>query len=193
MKGAQKYIVFAILLALIGIVYYIYLLKPQIEKVKELNKKIEEANLKLEELTNIKRNEDKIRELIDENNKDLELLREVLPLGEDLPKLLTQLYQVEKEEDIKFDNINFVGGAQTKVGEITSTRLMTREDHYEMKVTFSITTTFEKFMKVLYRLENFPRILIIKKISVSSPRQMVRETENAQTFNFEVYFFSAKE
>lgn len=194
MKGAQKYIVFAILLVLIGAIYYIYLLKPQIQKVNELNNKINEANLKLEELTNIAKNENKIRELIEENNKDLEILREVLPLGEDLSRLLTQIYQIEKEEEIKFDNINFVGGAQTKQGQVTSARLMTREDHYEMKATFSITTTFDKFMKVLNRLENFPRILVIRKISVSSPRQVTREGEkNTQTYNFEVYFMSAKE
>lgn len=194
MKGpAQKYIALIILLALVGVFYYMYLLKPQIEKVKDLNNKINEANIKLEELTNIKRNEAKIRELIDENNKDLELLRSVLPLGEDLPRLLTQIEQVEKEEGIKFDNINFVGGAQAQAGGIQSARLMTREDHYEMKVTFSVTTTYEKFMKLLNRLENFPRILVIRKISVSSPRMMTKETEKNQTYNFEVYFMSAKE
>ncbi|MCX8095490.1 MAG: type 4a pilus biogenesis protein PilO [Caldisericia bacterium] len=194
MKGAaQKYIVLIILLVLMGVFYYMYLLKPQIEKVKELNNKINEANIKLEELTNIKKNEAKIRELIDENYKDLELLRGVLPLGEDLPRLLTQIQQVEKEEGIKFDNINFVGGAQTQAGGIQSTRLMTREDYYEMKVTFSVTTTYDKFMKLLTRLENFPRILVIRKISVSSPRIMTKEVEALQTYNFEAYFMSAKE
>ncbi|MBC7194194.1 MAG: type 4a pilus biogenesis protein PilO [Caldisericia bacterium] len=194
MKGIQKYIVFISFLILIGAVFNTFLLRPQIQKVKELNNKINEASLKLEELTNIKKNESKIRELIEENNKDLEILRDVLPLGEDLSRLLTQIYQIEKEEEIKFDNINFVGGAQTKQGQVTSARLMTREDHYEMKATFSITTTFDKFMKVLNRLENFPRILAIRKISVSSPRQVTREGEkNTQTYNFEVYFMSAKE
>ncbi len=194
MKGIQKYIVFIFFLILIGVFFYTFLLKPQIQKAKELNNKVAEANLKLEELTNIKKNESKIRELIEENNKNLEILREVLPIGEDLPKLLTQIYQIEKEEEIMFNNINFVGGAQTQQGQITSARLITREDHYEMKATFSITTTFEKFMRVLNRLENFPRILVIRKISVSSPRQFIGEGEkNTQTYNFEVYFMSAKE
>lgn len=194
MKGpAQKYVALIILLALVGAFYYMYLLKPQIEKVKDLNNKINEANIKLEELTNIKRNEAKIRELIEENNRDLELLRSVLPLGEDLSRLLAQIEQVEKEEGIKFDNINFVGGAQPQRGTMQSARLMTRADYYEMKVTFSVTTTYEKFMKLLNRLENFPRLLVIRKISVSSPRMMTRETEKNQTYNFEVYFMSAKE
>ena len=194
MKGVtQKYIALIILLALIGIFYYIYILKPQIEKINELNRKIAEANLKLEELTIIKRNETKIRELIDENNKDLEILRNVLPIGEDLSRLLAQIQQIEIEEGIKFNNINFVGGGQTQAGSIQSSRLMLRENYYEMKATFSVTTTFEKFMRLLQRLENFPRILVIRKISVSSPRMMTKETENIQNYNFEVYFMSAKE
>ncbi|MDI6860969.1 MAG: hypothetical protein QMD25_02995 [Caldisericia bacterium] len=189
----QKYLLLITLLVLIGVFYYIYILKPQIKKVNELNLKITEANAKLDELTNIKKNEVKIRELIEENNKDLEILRSVLPVGEDLPRLLAQLQQVEKEEDIKFNNLNFIGGAQTQAGSIQSARLMTREDHYEMKVTFSVTTTFEKFMKLLNRLENFPRISVIRKISVTLPRMMTKETENLQTYNFEIYFMSAKE
>lgn len=190
MKGVtQKYIALIILLALIGVFYYIYILKPQIEKINELNRRIAEANLKLEELTLIKKNETKIRELIDENFKDLEVLRNILPIGEDMPRLLAQIQQVEKEEGIKFNNINFVGGGQMH----GSSRLMPRENYYEMKATFSVTTTFEKFMRLLQRLENFPRILVIRKISVSSPRMMTKETENMQTYNFEVYFMSAKE
>jgi len=192
-KGGQKYVVFTILLALIAILYYLYILKPQIAKVNDLNNKINEANIKLEELTNIKKNENKIRELIGENNKDIELLRSVLPIGEDLPRLLTQINQVENEEGIKFDNINFIGGPQTQGGTIQSGRLVNREDHYEMKVTLSITTTFDKFMKILNRLENFPRIAVIRKVSVTSARVLTKETEATQTYNLEIYFMSAKE
>lgn len=189
----QKYLALIILLAVIGVFYYMYILKPQIDKVNELNRKILEANLKLEELTLIKKNEAKIRELINSNSKDLEVLRNILPIGEDLSRLLAQIQQVEKEEGIKFNNINFVGGAQTTAESIKSSRLMVRENYYEMKATFSVTTTFEKFMRLLERLENFPRILVIRKISISTPRMITKETENMQTYNFEVYFMSAKE
>jgi len=71
---------------------------------------------------------------------------------------------------------------------------MVRDDYYEMKVTFSITSDYETFMKLLDRLENFPRVLGIRKISVSSQRQTF-ETEKvaSHNYNLEIYIYSAKE
>ncbi len=190
----NKYVVLIIFMALIFFAFYNFILKNQIQKVKELNIKINEANAKLDELLNIKKNEDKIRSLLDENKKDIEELRSILPIGENLPILLTQFNQVEKDLNIVFNSLNFVGGVSQQAGNISSSRLMVRDDYYEMKVTFSITSDYETFMKLLDRLENFPRILGIRKISVSSQRQTF-ETEkvNSHNYNLEIYIFSAKE
>jgi len=194
MKINNKYVVLIILIALIFFAFYNFILKNQIQKVKELNQKIDEANAKLDELLNIKKNEEKIRTLLEENNKDIEELRSVLPLGENLPVLLTQFNQVEKDLNIVFNNLNFVGGVSQQGGNITSSRLMVRDDYYEMKITFSITSDYETFMKLLDRLENFPRLLGVRKISVSSPKQAL-ETEKTKvhSYNFEIYIYSAKE
>lgn len=190
----NKYVVLIILMALIFFAFYNFILKNQIQKVKELNLKIDEANAKLDELLNIKKNEDKIKSLLDENKNDIEELRSILPIGENLPILLTQFNQVEKDLNIVFNSLNFVGGVSQQAGNISSSRLMVRDDYYEMKVTFSITSDYETFMKLLDRLENFPRILGIRKISVSSQRQTF-ETEkvNSHNYNLEIYIFSAKE
>ncbi|HQJ56626.1 MAG TPA: type 4a pilus biogenesis protein PilO [Caldisericia bacterium] len=190
----NKYVVLIILMALIFFAFYNFILKNQIQKVKELNLKIDEANAKLDELLNIKKNEDKIKFLLDENKNDIEELRSILPIGENLPILLTQFNQVEKDLNIVFNSLNFVGGVSQQAGNISSSRLMVRDDYYEMKVTFSITSDYETFMKLLDRLENFPRILGIRKISVSSQRQTF-ETEkvNSHNYNLEIYIFSAKE
>ena len=190
----NKYVVLIILMALIFFAFYNFILKNQIQKVKELNLKIDEANAKLDELLNIKKNEDKIKFLLDENKNDIEELRSILPIGENLPILLTQFNQVEKDLNIVFNSLNFVGGVSQQAGNISSSRLMVRDDYYEMKVTFSITSDYETFMKLLDRLENFPRILGVRKISVSSQRQTF-ETEkvNSHNYNLEIYIFSAKE
>ncbi|HRT37114.1 MAG TPA: hypothetical protein P5090_02410 [Caldisericia bacterium] len=194
MKLNNKYVLLIILMALIFFAFYNFILKNQIQKVKELNLKIDEANAKLDELLNIKKNEDKIRSLLDENKNDIEELRSILPIGENLPILLTQFNQVEKDLNIIFNNLNFVGGVSQKGGNISSSRLMVRDDYYEMKVTFSITSNYETFMKLLDRLENFPRVLGIRKISVSSQRATF-ETEKvaSHNYNFEIYIYSAKE
>lgn len=190
----NKYVVLIILMALIFFAFYNFILKNQIQKVKELNLKIDEANAKLDELLNIKKNEDKIKSLLDENKNDIEELRSILPIGENLPILLTQFNQVEKDLNIVFNSLNFVGGVSQQAGNISSSRLMVRDDYYEMKVTFSITSDYETFMKLLDRLENFPRVLGIRKISVSSQRQTF-ETEKvaSHNYNLEIYIFSAKE
>ncbi|MGB9749432.1 MAG: type 4a pilus biogenesis protein PilO [Caldisericia bacterium] len=194
MKINNKYFVLIILIALIYFAFYNFILKNQIQKVKELNQKIDEANAKLDELLNIKKNEDKIRTLLEENNKDIEELRSVLPLGENLPVLLTQFNQVEKDLNIVFNNLNFIGGVSQQGGNITSSRLMVRDDYFEMKVTFSVTSDYETFMKLLDRLENFPRLLGVRKISVTAPRQTLEiEKTNVHTYNFEIYIYSAKE
>ncbi|MGC8942505.1 MAG: type 4a pilus biogenesis protein PilO [Caldisericia bacterium] len=194
MKINNKYFVLIILIALIYFAFYNFILKNQIQKVKELNQKIDEANAKLDELLNIKKNEEKIRALLEENNKDIEELRSVLPLGENLPVLLTQFNQVEKDLNIVFNNLNFIGGVSQQGGNITSSRLMVRDDYFEMKVTFSVTSDYETFMKLLDRLENFPRLLGVRKISVSAPRQTLEiEKTNVHTYNFEIYIYSAKE
>ncbi|HOV15696.1 MAG TPA: hypothetical protein PK771_15515, partial [Spirochaetota bacterium] len=83
----NKYVVLIILMALIFFAFYNFILKNQIQKVKELNLKIDEANAKLDELLNIKKNEDKIKSLLDENKNDIEELRSILPIGENLPIL----------------------------------------------------------------------------------------------------------
>ncbi len=194
MKINNKYFVLIILIALIFFAFYNFILKNQIQKVKELNQKIDEANAKLDELLNIKKNEEKIRALLEENNKDIEELRSVLPLGENLPVLLTQFNQVEKDLNIVFNNLNFIGGVSQQGGNITSSRLMVRDDYFEMKVTFSVTSDYETFMKLLDRLENFPRLLGVRKISVTAPRQTLEiEKTNVHTYNFEIYIYSAKE
>ncbi len=194
MKINNKYFVLIILIALIYFAFYNFILKNQIQKVKELNQKIDEANAKLDELLNIKKNEEKIRALLEENNKDIEELRSVLPLGENLPVLLTQFNQVEKDLNIVFNNLNFIGGVSQQGGNITSSRLMVRDDYFEMKVTFSVTSDYETFMKLLDRLENFPRLLGVRKISVTAPRQTLEiEKTNVHTYNFEIYIYSAKE
>lgn len=194
MKIDNKYILLAILIALLSFAFYNFILKNQIQKMKELNQKIDEANAKLEELINIKKNEDKIKTLIDENKKDIEELKSVLPVGENLPTLLTQFNQIEKDLNITFNNLNFVGGISQKAGNITSSRLMIRDDYYEMKVTFSVTSDYETFIKLLNKLENFPRLLGVRKIIVSSSRQTFETKEtNIHNYNFEVYTYSSKE
>jgi|GEM_PF-1460318 Tfp pilus assembly protein PilO len=194
MKIDNKYILLIILIVLIFFAFYNFILKNQIQKVKELNQKIDEANAKLDELLTIKKNEDKIRALLDENKKDIEELKSVLPIGEDLPTLLTQFNQIEKDFNIIFNNLNFVGGVSQQGGNIASSRLMVRDDYYEMKVTFSVTSDFETFMKLLDKLENFPRLLGVRKISVSSPREtLTTEKAISHTYNFEIYIYSAKE
>lgn len=194
MKIDNKYILLAILIALISFAFYNFILKNQIQKVKELNQKIDEANAKLEELINIKKNEDKIKALIDENRKDIEELRSVLPVGESLPTLLTQFNQLEKDLNVTFNNLNFVGGISQQGGNVASSRLMVRDDYYEIKVTFSVTSDYETFLKLLNKLENFPRLLAVRKIIVSSPRQTFEtEKTNLHNYNFEVYIYSSKE
>lgn len=194
MKINNKYVMLIILIALISFAFYNFILKGQIQKVNELNKKIDEANTKLEELLNIKKNEEKIRNLLEENKKDIEELRAVLPIGENLPILLAQFNQLEKDLNITLNNLNFIGGVTQQGTNIQSSRLMARDDYYEMKVTFSVNSDYETFLKLLDKLENFPRLLGIRKINVSSPRQVLEtEKTNLHSYNFEIYIYSAKE
>lgn len=194
MKIGNKYIVLILFVLLISFAFYYFVLREQIKKVNELNKKIDEAQLKLDELINIKKNEEKIKKLIEENKRDIESLKSIIPIGENLPTLLTQFNQLENDLNITFNNLNFAGGVTQQEGNISSSRLMARDDYYEIKTTFSLTCNYETFLRLLERLENFPRILGIRKISVTSQKQAFgAEKEDVHTYNFEIYIFSAKE
>lgn len=195
MKGPARYVILIILLAAIGVGFYMLILKPQIEKIKTLNQEIAKTRDKLDELIFVKKNEEKIKIAIEKEKEEIEKLKVLLPKDQDIPRLLVQFYEFGKENDIGMSNLTLAGGAGGN--DFSKARLMERQNYYEMQLNFGISANFKKALEVLRALENFPRILHIKKISVTYGK-VFRGPEEEKgprilNFNFNASVFTAKE
>ncbi len=196
MKGSTKYITLIILLAAIGVGFYMILLKPKMEEIKTLNSEIMKARDRLDELIFIKKNEEKIKLAIENEKSEMEKLRVLLPKDQDIARLLVQFHEFGRENNVEISNLTFVGGAGGK--DFSKARLMERQGYYEMQVNFSFSERFKRALEVLKALENFPRILHIKKVSVTYGagfRRPIGEETGPRilNFNFNASVFTAKE
>ena len=196
MKGSAKYVTLIILLAAIGVSFYMILLKPKIEEIKTLNSEIMKARDRLDELVFIKKNEEKIKLAIESEKAEMEKLRVLLPKDQDIPRLLVQFHEFGNKNNIDISNLSLVGGAGGM--NFSKARLMERPGYYEMQLNFGISENFKKALEVMKALENFPRILHIKKVSVTYGAGF-RGPEGEETgprilnFNFNASVFTAKE
>lgn len=177
-----KLVVGALVILILAIGYFV-LIGPQYNSLKENG--ILNYQAQREKLANRKTYLEKLKSLQTEytklNAKDLESLKHLLPVGEDIPGLFVQAEALAKDNGLALQNI---GVNQPAVSTDKSGKVVKKESAGVGTLSLSMTLTggsgYEGLKSFLDSLENNVRILDVESVNFSPDGQ--NYSVNAKTY-----------
>ena len=154
-KGMTIFIIFIIFVAF-GYVNYVYIYQLRMQRVEQLDRDIE---LTAKEITESKRIAAKLGPLKEEymaSIEKLEFLEVMLPKEKEIPDLLVMIQDTLYEFNVDFSTF-------------TPQNVSWEKDRIygKMPIAMNLTATYFDLIAYLDRIENLPRIIDVKTLSLS--------------------------
>jgi len=154
-KGMTIFIIFIIFVAF-GYVNYVYIYQLRMQRVEQLDRDIE---LTAKEITESKRIAAKLGPLKEEYKasiEKLEFLEVMLPKEKEIPDLLVMIQDTLYEFNVDFSTF-------------TPQNVSWEKDRIygKMPIAMNLTATYFDLIAYLDRIENLPRIIDVKTLSLS--------------------------
>lgn len=154
-KGIMAFIIF-IIFVVFGYVNYVYIYQLRMQRVEQLDRDIE---LTAKEITESKRIAAKLGPLKEEYKasiEKLEFLEVMLPKEKEIPDLLVMIQDTLYEFNVDFSTF-------------TPQNVSWEKDRIygKMPIAMNLTATYFDLIAYLDRIENLPRIIDVKTLSLS--------------------------
>jgi len=172
-KGITAFIIF-IALVVFAYVNYTYVYQPRMLKIEQLDRDIEITTQKIAEGKRIAARLGSLKEEYQALLKKLEFLEVMLPKEKEIPDLLVMIQDTLTEFKVDFTNF-------------TPQNISWEKDiiYGKMLIAMSLTASYFDLIAYLDRIENLPRIIDVKTLSLSKTG---KEDENLNiSINMFVY------
>ena len=154
-KGISAFIIFIVFAAFIYFNYF-YIYQPRIQKIEQLDRDIEITAQKIAEGKRIAARLGPLKEEYQALLKKLEFLEVMLPKEKEIPDLLVMIQDTLDEFKVDFTNF-------------TPQNISWEQDliYGKMPITMSLTASYFDLIAYLDRIENLPRLIDVKTLSLS--------------------------
>ena len=176
MKLSKGMTIFIIFIIFVGFVYvnYTYVYQPRMQKIEQLDRDIEITAQKIAEGKRIAARLGPLKEEYQALLKKLEFLEVMLPKEKEIPDLLVMIQDTLTEFNVDFSTF-------------TPQNISWEKDiiYGKMPIAMSLTASYFDLIAYLDRIENLPRIIDVKTLSLSKAG---KEDENLNiSMNMFVY------
>lgn len=163
MDKDKKNLIVSVGIILAIILVIVFLIFPQISRVKNLSLKIKEIKTNLSQKNDLL---NKIDEKIAEYNKLTQKIQKInlaFPSQKQKAELIVQLESLTKETGLALKSINF---NESKKGE-------EKGAYRVLNISLSLSGTYQAFKNFLVSLEKNIRLMDVQSVSFSSPEKVV--------------------
>ena len=176
MKLSKGMTIFIIFIIFVGFVYvnYTYVYQPRMQKIEQLDRDIEITAQKIAEGKRIAARLGPLKEEYQALLKKLEFLEVMLPKEKEIPDLLVMIQDTLTEFNVDFSTF-------------TPQNISWEKDiiYGKMPIAMNLTASYFDLIAYLDRIENLPRIIDVKTLSLSKAG---KEDENLNiSMNMFVY------
>jgi len=176
MKLSKGMTIFIIFIIFVGFVYvnYTYVYQPRMQKIEQLDRDIEITAQKIAEGKRIAARLGPLKEEYQALLKKLEFLEVMLPKEKEIPDLLVMIQDTLTEFNVDFSTF-------------TPQNISWEKDiiYGKMPIAMNLTASYFDLIAYLDRIENLPRIIDVKTLSLSKAG---KEDENLNiSINMFVY------
>ena len=154
-KGITAFIIFIVFAAFVYFNYF-YIYQPRIQKIEQLDKDIEITAQKIAEGKRIAASLTTLQEEYAALKKKLEFLEVMLPKEKEIPDLLVMIQDTLTEFNVDFSTFT--------PQNISWEKDMT---YGKMPIAMSLTASYFDLIAYLDRIENLPRLIDVKTLSLS--------------------------
>ena len=154
-KGITAFIIFIVFAAFVYFNYF-YIYQPRIQKIKQLDSDIEITAQKIAEGKRIAASLTTLQEEYAALKKKLEFLEVMLPKEKEIPDLLVMIQDTLTEFNVDFSTFT--------PQNISWEKDMT---YGKMPIAMSLTASYFDLIAYLDRIENLPRLIDVKTLSLS--------------------------
>ncbi len=183
---AINYVVVAVILIVISVLWYQYRYKPLQEELTRLEQVYKKKNKELDVIKEMKRNLEKLEAEVAQSELELEELKKIFPETKEVANLIFEITKMSRLNTV-FITKFVPAGAQTK------------QYYIENKYSVSVSTTYHRLGDFLASLANLKLIvnvdkLIIKKnsgLKIDSEDDLTRLDETIDA-SFELTTYSSK-
>ena len=154
-KGITAFIIFIVFAAFVYFNYF-YIYQPRIQKIEQLDRDIEITAQKIAEGKRIAARLGPLKEEYQALLKKLEFLEVMLPKEKEIPDLLVMIQDTLTEFNVDFSNF-------------LPQNISWEKDmiYGKMPIAMSLTASYFDLIAYLDRIENLPRIIDVKTLSLS--------------------------
>lgn len=153
-KEVQMIILAALLAVIALVLYFIFLLKPQVVRVADLVTKERKAKAELTSAEAAIANIARFRKEIESSRETVERYENILPVEQEIPKLLEELSTTARDSKVKIEGITPVvavqdAGRGDRIFQEIPILISARSGYHELGRFLANLETAKRFMKVV--------------------------------------------
>ncbi len=155
---SRKLIILAVILTLIGVVFYFNFYAPKMRELRDLEARLEDAKRRLEESRKVTVQLARFKKEVALLNESLKEVLKKLPNEKEIPGLLTSISTAGKESGLEF--LLFKPGPEVKKGF-----------YAEVPVNIEALGSYHSLAIFFDRITRLPRIVNVKGLKIGGPKE----------------------